>query len=103
MLDGKPNPKKILTIALDYDGTYTADPDLWLAFILNAQSRGHEVILVTMRTFEELENIDPRLDGVIFRRVPTARAAKMKFCESFDIRPDIWIDDQPHFLFTDAK
>ena len=41
------------TIGLDYDGTYTVDPDLWLRFVRQAKDRGHEVICVTMRYPEE--------------------------------------------------
>lgn len=38
-----------MTIALDYDGTYTRDPDLWDRFISEARSHGHSVICVTNR------------------------------------------------------
>lgn len=29
-----------MNIALDYDGTYTSDPSLWLRFVLDAQASG---------------------------------------------------------------
>lgn len=38
-----------MNIALDYDGTYTADPDMWLRFVEEAQAAGHKVFIVTMR------------------------------------------------------
>jgi len=38
-----------MLIALDYDGTYTADPIFWDTFIASAQSHGHGVACITMR------------------------------------------------------
>ena len=37
-------------ISLDYDHTFTADPDLWVSFIKAAELRGHRVIMVTWRS-----------------------------------------------------
>ena len=42
-----------MIIALDYDKTYTADPNLWDAFIKFAVFRGHKVICLTMRYSQE--------------------------------------------------
>ena len=36
-----------LIIAIDFDDTFSADPELWTAFILNAQQRGHKIICVS--------------------------------------------------------
>ena len=38
-----------MLIALDYDGTYTEDWELWRMFIKSAHKKGHEVVIVTMR------------------------------------------------------
>jgi hypothetical protein len=38
-----------MKIALDYDGTYTVDPQFWEDFITLAKVRGHEVVCVTKR------------------------------------------------------
>ncbi len=79
-----------MKIALDYDGTYTADPELWNAFIKNAIDRGHEMVCVTMRCpHEAIQMPIP----VIY----TSRKAKFEFA------PDaIWIDDKPNWLFQDS-
>ena len=77
-----------MLIALDYDGTYTADPVLWDRFVEHARERGHEVKILTMRY--ESEPIDTHLDVVY-----TGRRAKYGV-----IPADIYIDDEPHFLFT---
>ena len=38
-----------MLIALDYDDTFTRDPEGWLNFAKLMKSRGHEIIGVTMR------------------------------------------------------
>ena len=92
-----------LLIALDYDGTYTANPELWQAFIKYAQKQGHEVIVATMRNDDELDDMCEVLCGLVNRIIPTNRNAKRTFLKSFGIEPHIWIDDQPHFIVVDAQ
>lgn len=80
-----------MRIALDYDKTYTADPELWNRFIRDAQSRGHVVFIATMRyPHETIENAPV---GVVY----TSRQAKSKM-----VNADIWIDDSPAWIFQDA-
>lgn len=79
-----------MRIAIDYDGTYSADPELWKPFIYHAKSRGHEVTCVTMRyPHEPIEMPCP-----VFY---TSRKAK---AIAFDA--DIWIDDSPRWLLQDS-
>ncbi len=91
-----------MLIALDYDGTYTADPDLWLMFITSARSRGHKVWVVTMRDEFELADVNRQLLGKVDRIVATSRKAKLPFLAARGINPQIWIDDMPHFIVGDA-
>lgn len=79
-----------MIIALDYDGTYTADPMLWLPFIAMALQRGHRVVCVTMRYPEEA--IDMPCEVVY-----TSRKAK-----AIAFKADIWIDDNPKWLLSDS-
>ena len=83
--------KKPLTIAIDYDGTYTADPEMWDRFIQDAQERGHRVLCVTSRYGD---STDPELIyGVV--TVFTKMQAKRWFCNAGGVKVDIWIDDEP--------
>lgn len=84
-----------MLIALDYDGTYTADPALWDSFVASAVARGHRVICVTMR--HETEAIIMPCE-IIY----TGRRAKMVSIDDLGLQIDIWIDDSPHWLFTDG-
>ena len=80
-----------MLIALDYDGTYTADPELWDLFISAARQRGHEVKIVTMRfPSEPIENAPCEV-------IYTSRKAKYGA-----IPAQIYIDDTPQFLFQDG-
>lgn len=81
-----------LHIALDYDGTYTADPQLWDEFIKFARLRGHIVKILTMRYQNYKETVKEPPCEVIY----TGRKAK----ESFYLA-DIWIDDQPRLIVND--
>lgn len=93
---------KRLLICIDYDGTFTVIPKLLTEFIKSAKREGHLVICATMRY--RSEGIDPALhelcgdDNVIF----TGRKAKLPFLKEMDIIPDIWIDDNPLWLFKDG-
>lgn len=91
-----------MLIALDYDGTYTEDPDLWLAFITDARSRGHLVMCVTMRYSHEGEAVERQLTGRVDRIVYTGRKAKLRHMQFLGLTPNIWIDDAPHWVLKDA-
>jgi len=93
-----------MLIALDFDGTYTADPELWDLFIEHARAKGHEVIIATMR-LEGMEEervlyygLDKKVDKIIY----TNRKAKKVEVRRQYKDPDIWIDDNPEWLFEDA-
>ncbi len=92
-----------MLIALDYDGTYTADPELWTAFISNARMRGHTVIIATMR-YSKIEGdiVRTELEGKVDSIVFTGRKAKKQFLRNMCLIPTIWIDDNPDWLYEDA-
>lgn len=87
-------------IALDYDETYTVDPDLWLPFVKHAKARGHTVYVVTMRYPQETASMDPRLVAEVERIIATGRQLKRRFCESMGIYIDVWVDDTPEYIVT---
>ena len=84
-----------MIIALDYDGTYTADPHFWRSFIESAQDNGHTVICVTMRYPDE--HIEMPCE-VIY----TSRKAKVPFMGSIGRSVSVWIDDSPHWLLENS-
>lgn len=80
-----------MLIALDYDGTYTADPDFWDLFIEAARVAKHKVVCVTMRY--PTEPVPELPIDILY----TSRKAK-----SSVITPDIWIDDRPGYIYQDS-
>lgn len=81
------------TFALDYDGTYTRNPDLWDTFISAAKSAGHRVLIVTCRRDTEENVADVKVAGcpVIF----TCLQSKLRVCSERGTKIDVWIDDDP--------
>ena len=87
-----------MRIALDYDGSYTADPALWDAFIASARLRGHEVHLVTMRAESEPVRLGAHVDRIHY----TDRKAKRPYMEARGLPVQVWIDDMPDFILQGA-
>ncbi len=95
-------------IALDYDNTYSLDPQMWNEIIDTMQRAGHRVICVTMRYGKEsrfaseckpvYEALANRVDDIYC----TGRKAKRTFLYERGINVNVWIDDSPHFVLYDA-
>ena len=90
-------------IALDFDNTYSRDPEFWNTVIASAQHAGHEVYCVTMRnegyeSREVREALANKVDGIFF----TDRKAKQPYMFARGICIDVWIDDNPIWINTDA-
>lgn len=94
-----------MNIALDYDGTITADIDAWKSFCQLFRSRGHKVYIVTMRYPQEVDAtviyMQQWVDDVIF----TSRKAKQPFIQQYypQVTFDVWIDDHPKAILYDAE
>lgn len=88
-----------MIIALDYDNTYTADPEFWNKFILDAEEAGHKVICVTGRSDTEdfarpvMESIG-KLCQVVFAGPKWKRDAAL----AKGWKVDVWIDDMPEMV-----
>lgn len=86
-----------MLISLDYDKTYTLDTKLWDAFIKDAKSRGHEVIMVTLRWPHETLEYQPDCEVEY-----ACRMAKRDHMSKKGRHVDIWIDDMPYFIDHNA-
>lgn len=99
---------KRLTIAIDFDGTWTADAALWQEFLRMAAARGHRLIIATGRTEPSADmarhGLPPGLPVVFCGPRP-----KRSVVESRGYAVDIWIDNEPgtiepaRLLATDGK
>lgn len=88
---------KQLTISIDYDNTFTADPCLWSGFINASKSAGHNIVMITARrdTEENSDLINTDLDvwqcqiPVFFSNL----GSKTELARKLGLNVDIWIDD----------
>lgn len=87
-----------MNIAIDYDNTYTADPEGWTEFIKMMKARGHEVICVTAR--DDLVMGEPvRRDlGGLIPIVFAAGEWKQVAAERRGWKINVWIDDMPQTI-----
>jgi hypothetical protein len=86
-----------MIISVDYDGTYTADPELWDDFIKSALVKGHTVICITART----ETIGQVVKDSIGQLVPiifTGGQPKRQVAFQQGYQVDVWIDDMPQII-----
>lgn len=92
-----------MRIAVDYDGTFTADPVLWMAFMADAQRQGHEVFIVTIRN--DLHDEDEWLASLKIRFPVyfTRGVAKRWWCLHHGPGAvDVWIDDTPESILENS-
>ena len=85
-----------MIISIDYDDTYTNDPDLWDRFIAVAESKGHIVICVTARrdTFENRREMTIPVETILF----AYDCPKRQYAEYKGYHVDVWIDDKPEAI-----
>lgn len=93
-----------MLIALDYDDTYTRDPEFWDAMIHLAKARGHIVVCATMRFEKEGAQVIRDLSGKVDQIIFTSRQGKYDFVtKRLGRPPSVWIDDNPFLIVFDAK
>lgn len=94
-----------MKIALDYDDTFTRDPELWARIIFSCLHRGHEIRIVTFRS--KLHNNLDLIEAMAYYNLSpipviyTAGNRKRDFCANLGFFPDVWIDDMPELIVSD--
>lgn len=94
-----------LTISVDYDGTFTADPIGMSAVIRSLRQRGHRVIIVTARektedNFDEIESALKSYGAGATAIYMTSSQAKRSYMENLGIIVNVWIDDNPQAVVS---
>lgn len=90
-----------MRISLDFDGTYTNDPEGFLNIAKYMRRRGHEVYLVTMRYPSECKDLPPELISTVNAVHATSRQPKRTYMNNIGIKIDVWIDDEPRVMDED--
>lgn len=89
---------KSLTFGLDYDDTFTADPDLWRQFIATAQARGHAVVCVTARHTPPDFSREPRMPDSAPIVCTGGQPYKKHAAAKAGFAVNVWIDDMPGLI-----
>ncbi|WP_287602060.1 hypothetical protein [Thiothrix sp.] len=93
-----------MLLSLDYDNTWTAAPDLWQGMVEAFKADGHRFVCVTSRKETAAnkkalgESIGVHMQIVYCDGKPKAETAKKA-----GFVPDIWIDDRPETINSQAK
>jgi NAD-dependent SIR2 family protein deacetylase len=92
-----------MTLAIDFDNTWTADPVLFSALALLAQPLGtHKVIIATSRHPENSPITQEERDRHrLLHWIPVIYCHgtyKQTACEKAGYKVDIWIDDCPGMI-----
>lgn len=89
-----------MTIAIDFDNTWTRDPEFWSETVRCGRERGIEFVIVTGRSDEgefgaQVKRvIDPHNIPIVFAAMRWKRDAAKRN----GWLPDIWIDDMPEYI-----
>ena len=91
-----------MNISIDFDDTYTRDPECWNLFIKLCKYRGHNVYCITARTPKQSDDVLSSIGKIIGHEncLFTSMSAKKKYAYSKGISIDVWIDDLPIFVDT---
>lgn len=93
-----------LTIAIDFDDTFTADVEFWTKMIELAQRYGHQVICVSARhddDYHRQQLTDSLPDGVPV--LLSELHPKYDYAKDHGYSVDIWIDDVPEAIGSTLK
>mgnify|MGYP003342529608 FL=1 len=87
-----------LTISLDFDKTWTADPQLWRDFVGLARKAGHRVVLITRRPDTETDRATVEkatASSGIDRLIFAGQTQKADAARKAGVSVDVWVDDYP--------
>ena len=90
-----------MILSIDFDETYTRDPDLWDRFLADAVRNGHRVFCVSARHERQMGQVRDTIGRLIGPDAcfGTGGAPKRRFmAEMVDTYVDVWIDDAPESI-----
>lgn len=90
-----------MTLSIDFDRTWTQDPNGWASVARFFRDRGHTVLLVTNRSrlrhhhvFEVQQHCRDHVDAIIFAGEQPKRVA----ARQAGYHVDVWVDDTPESI-----
>lgn len=91
--------KLSLTFGIDFDQTFSSDPELFHLILDGLLARGHKAVIVTSRFGLRGDVLE--IEWVTKKRIPIVFAAgtwKKRAAELHGYKVDVWMDDNPHHI-----
>lgn len=95
-----------MRFGIDYDQTWTEDPELFAMFVKMIWKRGHSACIVTLRdrsdaSYHEIrQSVDKHL-GDKAEALPIVHCGgewKKHVTDAMHLEVDVWVDDTPNFI-----
>jgi hypothetical protein len=86
-----------MIISLDFDDTFTSDPQAWSNVVDALVASGHEVVCISGRSDDDANRAELRqaLPDSVERIYLCGSVSKKHYSEKNAIQVDVWIDDSP--------
>jgi len=87
-----------MIISIDYDDTYTKDPETFNQVIKLFQEAGHTVICVTLRHPFQGEEVKNSIGKVVSDVLFTSGQMKKEYAIKAGYKINVWVDDLPEMI-----
>jgi hypothetical protein len=91
-----------MTISIDFDRTFAADPTMWGEFARKAVSEGNTVVMISRRPEEDRQTVTDALGDYAeaFSQVLLVGGDTLKAdaAQAVGIDVDVWVDDSPQTI-----
>lgn len=85
-----------MIFALDFDGTFDRDPELFRVMIVLIQSRGHQVVCVTSRIAGINDEVEKTVGEIPIVYADTTWKRQAARVAGYSV--NVWIDDLPEYV-----
>lgn len=93
---------RALTVSIDFDRTFAADPQMWGEFAKQAVADGNTVVMISRRPESDREEVISSLGDYAesFSQVLLVGGDTLKAdaADEAGIKVDVWVDDSPQFI-----
>jgi HK97 family phage portal protein len=98
---------RAMTVSIDFDRTFAADPALWGEFARKAVADGNTVVMISRRPEEDratvMETLGDYADAFSQVLLVGGDAMKGDAAQAAGIEVDVWVDDSPQTIKPAAK
>jgi hypothetical protein len=98
----QPVESRAMTISIDFDRTFAADPTMWGEFARKAVSEGNTVVMISRRPEEDRQTVTDALGDYAeaFSQVLLVGGDTLKAdaARAAGISVDVWVDDSPQTI-----